>query len=72
MRLQIEPSEIFVEVDNVRCRVWNGVAESGEQVFVFVARVAVPDQDRSSIAFIEELIEMPAPRITPGAPEEQR
>lgn len=63
MRLQIEPSEIFVDLDGVRCRVWNGVAESGEQVFVFVARVAVPNDAGSGIIFDKDLIECPAPRI---------
>jgi hypothetical protein len=40
LRIQIEPSEIFLMVNGVRCRVWNGVTEDDKQVFVFVAALA--------------------------------
>jgi hypothetical protein len=44
MRLQVEPSEILVELDGVECRVWNGVTESLEQVFLFVRLVATREE----------------------------
>ncbi len=60
MRVQAEPSEIIVNVEGLECRVWNGVTEAGEQVFLFVHRVAVANEARD--ALLEKLITAPPPR----------
>jgi hypothetical protein len=51
MRIQIEPSDIFVDVNGVKCRVWNGITEDDKQVFVFVSSIA-------SVEDLEGLIEI--------------
>lgn len=42
MKLEIEMSEEFVYVDGFPCRIWNGFADNGVPVRVYVHRVAVP------------------------------
>jgi len=59
MRLQIEPSEMIVDLNGVQVRVWNGISEQGIQVFVFVHRLAVRNDDDLA-AFERELIEVPS------------
>lgn len=61
MRVQIEPTELVVDLNGVQARVWNGITESGVQVFVFVHRVAVRSTEHAA-AFERELIEMPGIR----------
>jgi hypothetical protein len=56
MRLQIESTDIIASIDGVECRVWNGVSEIGEQIFLFVHRVATRGD-------LTELLERPAARI---------
>lgn len=56
MRIQAEPSKILTNLNGVTCRVWNGVTEDGEQIFLYVARVAIPDESRTEL--IEKLIEV--------------
>ncbi len=63
MRLQIEPSEMIVDLNGVQVRVWNGISEQGVQVFVFVHRLAVRNDDDLA-AFERELIDMPSLRVT--------
>jgi len=64
MRIQIEPTEMLVEVNDVQARVWNGITEGGTQVFVFVYRLAVRANE-DVLAFENELIAMPELRVTP-------
>lgn len=45
MRVQIEPTEIFVTVGNAYCRVWNGITDEGVQCFLYIAQVAVRTED---------------------------
>lgn len=40
MRVQIEPTDVIVDLEGLECRVWNGITDDGNQVFVFVHRVA--------------------------------
>jgi hypothetical protein len=63
MRLQIEPSEIMVERDGKKVRVWNGVSENGTQCFVFVAAVAV--REGWEAEFERELEDYDAPLVIP-------
>jgi hypothetical protein len=58
MRIQIEPSEIFVAIDGVRTRVWNGTTEEGQQVFAFICCVATRPEDPPL-----PLIERPEPKL---------
>jgi hypothetical protein len=51
VRIQIEPSEIFLEVNGDRCRVWNGITPNGQQLFVLVKWIASPEE-------LEGLIEL--------------
>ena len=39
-RVQAEPTEILVDLEGVECRVWNAITNQGDQVFLFVHRVA--------------------------------
>jgi hypothetical protein len=57
MRIQIEPTEIETKVGETAVRVWNGITPKGTQVFVFVARLAVRNEDQD--VFDEELAEDP-------------
>jgi len=54
VKVQAEHSEIIVELDGIPCRVWNAVTEDGEQVYLFVHRVASHRQ-------LEELTEAQPP-----------
>lgn len=70
LRLQVEPTDIFIEVNGVRCRVWNGVSEDADQVFLFVARVAVPNNERTELVFGNALEDAPAePKAEPTPAE---
>lgn len=65
MRLQIEPTGHIADVDGVQCRIWNGVSESGAGVIVFVATLAVKDDEPPAVIaqFERELLEIGPPRI---------
>lgn len=67
MRIQAEPSEILLTVNGVPCRVWNAVTESGEQIFLFVWKVAVPRDSRDGLIFDQELIELIERPAEPGS-----
>ena len=54
MRVQAEPSDVLMRVDGTLCRVWNGVTETGEQVFLFVVRTALPMSAASDLKFFDE------------------
>lgn len=54
MKIFAEQTEIIVELDGVPCRVWNGVTEGDDQIYLFVHRV----MSRSDM---EELAKAPAP-----------
>ena len=40
MRVEAEPTELFVDVNGVQCRVWNALTEDGKQMFLFVSLIA--------------------------------
>jgi hypothetical protein len=61
MRIQAEPSDIFAEVNGARCRVWNAITDTGDQIFLFVHRVAVPSD--GELVFADELIPTETPKI---------
>lgn len=42
MKLSIEMSDELANIDGVECRIWNGHADNGVPVRVYVHRVAVP------------------------------
>ena len=42
MKMLLEMSEEMVSVDGVLCRIWNGHADNGVPVRVYIHRVAVP------------------------------
>jgi hypothetical protein len=54
LKVQAEATHILLELDGVQVRVWNAITEGGDQVFLFVHRVA-------SRADLQELIETPQP-----------
>lgn len=54
MRVQAEPSEMYMRVDGALCRVWNAVTEDGEQMFLFVVRSAIPITAASALKFFDE------------------
>jgi len=54
LRVQAEPSELYMRVDGALCRVWNGVTEDGEQVFLFVVRTALPATAMKALKFFDE------------------
>ena len=55
MRIQAESTDIICNLEGVEVRVWNAITESGEQLFLFVHRVAT----RADLG--DELVSMPAP-----------
>jgi hypothetical protein len=42
MKIQMEPTSYIVDVDGVECRLWNAITEKGTQCFIFVHRIALP------------------------------
>jgi hypothetical protein len=64
VRIQIEPTELVMDLNGMQTRVWNGITDSGVQVFVFVHRVAIHSTDDPT-AFERELIAMPLIRAVP-------
>jgi hypothetical protein len=58
LRVQAEPTTILLEVDGVPCRIWNAVTDQGEQVFLFVHRVAIKNAAGDGL---DELTEMASP-----------
>lgn len=43
MKMTIESTAEFAEVNGTRCRVWKGYSEAGAPVIAFVRSVAVPN-----------------------------
>ena len=60
MRLQVEPTPIFCQVNGARVRVWNGITDDGVQCFLFTTCVAVRANDDAG-ALAAELIEQKVP-----------
>lgn len=60
MRVLIDMSDELVTVDGVMCRIWNGHAENGVPVRLYVHRVAVPIQFPQGI-FEKDLIVVDPP-----------
>jgi hypothetical protein len=55
MRIQIEPTELFADTDGQECRIWNGITEDGQQVFVFVRWIATrADLDAENLIKLDE------------------
>jgi hypothetical protein len=60
MKFTIEMSDEIVSVDGVTCRIWNGHADNGVPVRVYVHRIAVPVEQPQEY-FDRELLEVPPP-----------
>jgi hypothetical protein len=58
-RIQIEPSEIFVNVNGVECRVWNGITEDDNQVYICVAAVISRTQLEGLVETVVEITDGP-------------
>lgn len=58
MRIQIEPTEHILTVDDVEVRLWNGVSEDGTHCFVFVHRIVVREGEMDQARFERELLTM--------------
>lgn len=56
MKIQIEATDRIVDLDGVKCRVWNGKTERGIECLVFVHRLAVRSDDDTN-QFDQELQE---------------
>lgn len=63
MRITIEPTGQIVEINGVSCRVWTGRTETGTRCDLFIARVAVPNEEgaEAQAVFARQLIEKVAP-----------
>lgn len=57
MRLTIESTNDFADVNGLPCRVWTGTHESGARAIVFVVTIAVAD-DQNPDVFERELLEL--------------
>jgi hypothetical protein len=63
MRLMIEPTEEWIEIEGARVRVWKGTSENGIDCFVFVQGIAVSrEADCSEFDLALEEAHLP-PRI---------
>ena len=60
MKITIEQTEKFTEIDGATVRVWNGVTDRGIPCTVFVRRIAVKEESDCSV-FEHELRETGAP-----------
>lgn len=54
-RIQIEATELLVDIEGVQCRTWNGVMEDGTPCVVFVHRIVVRDDDAKALAELKEM-----------------
>jgi len=63
MKVTLEPTTKLVELDGVKCRIWEGTTERGVPVHAYILRVAVPDgrplEDYEQFAL--DLVETRAP-----------
>lgn len=50
LKVQAEATSIVVKWDGVECRVWNAVTETGDQVFLFIHRVATREELKELMA----------------------
>ena len=58
--IQMQPTEHIVTLDGVECRLWNAITARGSQCFVFVHRIALPndaDTNHEDQAEFDELFE---------------
>lgn len=60
MKIEITVTSTLTDLDGVPVRVWNGVTEGGQEVLVFVQRLAV-HKDQDQMAFERELEETMPP-----------
>lgn len=68
MKITIEMSDELVSIDGVTCRIWNGHAENGVPVRVYVHRVAVPIEIPMT-RFQQDLTEQARPLHEERVPE---
>ncbi len=63
MRLTIEPTAQIVELNGVQCRVWKGSSDRGTRCDLFIALIAVADDEGldAQAVFSRELLEKKAP-----------
>lgn len=61
MKIIMEPTTKFVDVNGVRTRVWQGKTERGIQCHAYIALIGVA-RTENAIEFDEELKEVEAPR----------
>jgi hypothetical protein len=63
MKILMEPTPAFVDIDGAPCRVWKGTTEGGNPVDVFVRCVGSPDPE-SQAEFLAALLEIPRPALS--------
>ncbi len=62
MKLSIEPTSKIVTLNGVPARIWEGRADDGTPVHVFVARVGVPaDEPAEVLERFEQALEVVRP-----------
>ena len=69
VRVTLEPTSAFYEIDGAKCRVWRGHTDAGVDVSFFVVAVAAPAGDDLH-ELDEELIERRNVRFIGPTPEE--
>ena len=64
MKVTAEATDVITTIDGRPARVWKATTENGVPCLMFVARIAVPDDDArfDHAQFEAELKTMPAPR----------
>lgn len=63
MMIQMQSTDLIVDVDGVECRIWNAITEKGTQCFVYAHRIAIPNDGTANTDDIEELKELFESRI---------
>ena len=64
MKMTLESTDQIVDLNGVKCRVWEGTSERGTQVFAFVAQVAVDkDTGGDPAELVQDLQENKPPTI---------
>ena len=66
MKITIESTTAMTYVNDVPCRLWEGVTESGIQVQCLITRIAV-HESQDCTQFDRELKEQRAPSLGPNA-----
>lgn len=66
MRVILEPTDLIVHLNGVRCRIWQGETGRGLQVLAHIALIGV-DADADASELLAELKEVAAPRADVAA-----